>query len=94
MCEEPKYSMRIHKCCTREQVLYSVFFDGLQLEDARDEFKNDIEIVTDAVKNNGLSLQYASNELRNNAQIVSHAISQNWHALEYAGNELKKRGKK
>ena len=64
--------------------------DGLALEFASDELKNDKEIVLLAISQYGEALYYASDELRNDKEIVMAAIKQDGEVLEYASNELRK----
>ena len=54
-----------------------------------DLFRDDKEIVLEAVKENGRALQYASKLLRNDKEVVLEAVKQDGRPLEYASNELK-----
>lgn len=72
----------------REYYLETVRKDGLCLERASKELKNDREIVLAAVKQNGLALGFASENLRNDPEIVIEAIKENDFALRYASLAL------
>ncbi|KAG2378497.1 hypothetical protein C9374_008136 [Naegleria lovaniensis] len=53
------------------------------------EFRNDREIVLEAVKKYGSAFQYASQELRNDREVVLEAVNQNGWALQHASQELR-----
>ena len=61
----------------RDMVLKAVQENGLALEYASDELKDDVEIVITAVNNNGLALMYASDELKKDNDIIRAAVSEN-----------------
>jgi len=73
----------------KEKLLKTIKVDGLALEYADDNLKNDKEVVLEAVKNNGKALKYASEGLKNNEEIVLEAIKNYIDALKYASEELK-----
>ena len=54
-----------------------------------DNFRDDKEVVLEAVKNYGQALKYTSEPLRNDKEIVLEALKTNGWALEYASNSLK-----
>ena len=53
-----------------------------------DEFKNDKEIVLEAIKNDGSSIWCASKEIKNNKKMVADAIKNYSCSLKYASEEL------
>ena len=63
--------------------------NGLTLEFASEELRNDKEIVLKAVQNRGSALQYASDELKNDREIVLEAIKFDKEAIQYASEEMK-----
>jgi hypothetical protein len=68
-------------------VLNLIRNNGLNLEFVT-VFKNNKEVVFEAVHQNGLSLRYASNILKNNKQIVLEAVQNKGESLKYASKEL------
>ena len=52
------------------------------------QFKDDLELVIYAVKQQGYALKYASKSLQSNLEIVLFAVKQNGLALEYASYDL------
>jgi hypothetical protein len=62
--------------------------NGLALEYASDDLKNDREVVLAAVQQNGLALEYASDDLKNDREVVLAAVQQDGFALEYASTNL------
>jgi hypothetical protein len=67
----------------------AVKVDGMALELAGPELRNNLEIVKLVVQQDGRALQYAGPELRNNSEIVKLAVRQCWQALRFAGDELR-----
>jgi CxxC motif-containing protein len=66
--------------------------NGLALNQASDEVKNDEEVVMSAVKReiyNGLALHHASDEARNDKEVVMLAVKNNGLALHHASDEIK-----
>jgi len=64
--------------------------NGIALQYASTELRNEKIIVLSAVKKTGSSLQYASPELQNDREIVLAAVKQNGFALKFPSPELKK----
>ena len=67
----------------KEIVLDAVGQNGLALEFADPELKNDIDVVKTAVSENGLALEFASPRLKKARCIVFEAVSNNGDALNY-----------
>lgn len=64
--------------------------NGLLLEFASENMKNNLDVVAAAVWNNGDALQYASSSLRGHRDVVACAVSSDsGHALQYASGQLK-----
>ena len=63
--------------------------NGMALEYACEELKNDKEVVLESVKRRGYTVRYAGEELRNDKEVVIAAVKMFGYALEYASNELK-----
>jgi hypothetical protein len=53
-------------------------------------FKNNKDVVLEAVKQDGMALQFASDELKNNKDVVLKAVRQNVWVLRFASEELQK----
>ena len=64
------------------EVLKKVKENGLNLQYASEELKNNKEIVLEAVKQNGWALEFVSQELRKDKEVVMTAL-QNIDDLEY-----------
>ena len=60
----------------RQQVLDEIKTNGLYLEHYK-EFKQDYEIVWEAVKSKGYALKYAHNSYKNDEQFVKLSIDNN-----------------
>lgn len=73
----------------RLEFLEAVKKDGLHLQHASTEFKNDIEIAEVAVSNFAYALKFVSDELKNNFSVVSKAVAQDGRSLLFASTELK-----
>ena len=56
---------------------------------ADDKYKDDIKIVTLAIKKNGRILEYASKRLQDNEALVHEAVRSNGGALAYASERLR-----
>ncbi len=54
-----------------------------------DLFRNDKEVVLEAVKQGGWALEYTSDELKNDKEVVLEAVKQNGHALYFASKRLR-----
>lgn len=63
-----------------EIVSMAVKYNGLYLEFASEDLKNDVDIVRQAVKEDGRALQFASETLRDTPIVVATAI-QSWRTL-------------
>ena len=72
-----------------DELLDHLRHNGLILQYASAELRNDREIVGAAVIQNGRALEHASAELRNDREIVSEAVRQNGLALQYASAALR-----
>jgi len=59
--------------------------DGIDYE----KFKNDKEIMLEAIKQGGNGLEYASEEIKNDKEVVLEAVKQNGVTLRYASEEIK-----
>ena len=70
------------------EALNSVKENGLNLENLKEEFRNDKEIVIEAVKENGLALEFASNDLRNDSEVIFEAILQNSEAVNFSNIDI------
>lgn len=63
---------------------------ALKLQEAPNEIKNNIRVVTAAVTGESpAALQYASNDLKNNEQLVTAAVTQYGMALLHASEEIR-----
>ena len=72
----------------KQEVLNLVKENGLNLENLKEEFKNDKEIVIEAVKENGMALEFASNDLRNDSEVIFEAILQNPEAINFSNKDI------
>ncbi len=70
-------------------VYYSVARDGMELEFAPLELRNNKEIVLRAVTQNGMALQFASDSLHQDLDIVRAAVKQNSLAFEYVPKSMR-----
>ena len=71
---------------------YAVIRDGMSLQYASPDMKNNSDIVTFAVLQNGHALQFVSLEIRNNIKmmrITFMAVTQNGEALQHASASFK-----
>lgn len=69
-------------------MLQVVKHDGLALQYASREQREDPDVVKRALEQNGLALQYTAKAMRQNFDLVLCAAKQNGFALQFAGNEL------
>ena len=74
---------------TKEAVLSTVQQDGMALEHAPTELKNDLEVVLAAVLQTGHALWYASDALRNDRVVVLAAVRRSGDALQFASEEMR-----
>ena len=63
--------------------------NGLNLQHAPIEMKDDKSVVLFAVKQNGLALEYVSERLSNDFEVVTAALIQNKHAFIHGGLHIK-----
>jgi len=73
----------------RSTVLARVAAEGLLLQYAREEFRDDYEVASQAIEQTGLALKFASAALRGDRGLVKAAVSRTWIALEYASDVLR-----
>jgi len=73
----------------KNEALFKVTKDGLNIVNVSKELQNDKDVVLAAVKNYGNALLYASDTLKNDKDVVLAAGMQNSDALRYASNALK-----
>ena len=69
---------------TKQVILDSCNFNGMNLKSAPYELANDYDVVHAAVSENGLALQFASDDMRKNVHIIKAAVSQNKDAVQFA----------
>ena len=65
-------------------ILAAVKQNGLELQYASDDMKNNQDIVLAAVRQNYKALEFASYSLRGNRTIVLEAMKSDWYAFQYA----------
>lgn len=58
----------------REEALEAVRKNGRMLDFCCDEFKNDYDLIYEAISQTGFALQYASNEMQRNRILTLHAL--------------------
>jgi len=73
----------------RESATWKVQQDALQLKYVNDKWRNDKNVVMEAVKSFGLTLDYASNELKNDLDVVMTAVTDYGWALQFASESLR-----
>ena len=73
---------------TKEDLAKAIKKDGLALEFASDEMKNDKEIVLKAIKKDWLALKFASNKLKDDKEVVLEAVKHYGLALIFASRRL------
>eukprot|EP00439_Symbiodinium_sp_Y106_P028292 s2608_g3.t1 len=71
----------------RELVAEACWANGLALQHAPPELRNDWEVVMCAVSKSGTALMWASSELQADQEVVLKAVEENGGALEYAAQE-------
>ena len=89
---DPWYNMKkafVNRKDLKSWVYDAVEINGLNLQFASEDLRNDKEIVLEAVQNRGSALQYASVELKNDREIVLEAIKFDKEAIQYASEEMK-----
>jgi len=64
--------------------------DCWALQSVGEKFKNNREIVWEAVKTCGEALQFTGEKFKNDIELVLEAVWQNGKALQYAGEEFRK----
>ena len=69
-------------------VIRAVSANGLALQQARQELRDNPRVVTAAVGQNGQALQYASKRLKNHEGVVGVAMAQDIEALAYASPRI------
>jgi hypothetical protein len=72
----------------KEFVIEAVKINGLALQCASVQLKNDPEVVLAAIAQNGEALEYASSALRQDRNIILAAVKQRGHAYRHAPYEL------
>jgi hypothetical protein len=70
-------------------ILKAVKISGSALEYVRDDFKNDIDVVTAAINKNIGAFRYASSEIRGNKPFVLNVLDTDPSIFEYVTPELK-----
>ena len=73
----------------KDIVLAAVQQNGLALDYASKELRNDPEIVLEAVQKNGEAFKFASEELKKDRAFVLKAVQQDVSALQFASEILK-----
>lgn len=63
--------------------------NGLNLEHAPKELKNNKRVVLRAILNNPLALQFASDKLKDDKKVVYQAVAKNWKTFKFASDRLK-----
>eukprot|EP00439_Symbiodinium_sp_Y106_P051932 s2555_g6.t3 len=75
--------------CDREVVLEAVRKDGCSIRHAfYQAFREEFDIVKEAVANDWRALQFASSEMKKNKEIALVAIEQSWEAVRLFDEEL------
>lgn len=72
----------------RNKILAILKEDGAQLLNYP-QYKDDLEMVLTAVKQNGAALEYASRRLKNKLEVVEAAVRQFGPALQHASDETR-----
>ena len=78
-----------HYITYRYNIICEVNSDGMILKNVSNEFKNDIYIVLQAIKQNIKALQYASDDLKNYKKFILNAIRTNGLVLEFVNDDFK-----
>ena len=63
--------------------------DGMALQFAPEEMRQNKKVVMEAVSQNGLALQFASESLRLDLEVLRAAVSENGVAFEYVPNSIR-----
>lgn len=74
----------------RDFVLYIVSRNRDNLGEAKDEFRDNAEIVWSALKANPNALQYASKRLQDNSEIVEYTLNLAYRQIPYVSDCFKK----
>ncbi|CAL1146440.1 unnamed protein product, partial [Cladocopium goreaui] len=75
--------------CNREVVLEAVRQDGCAVRHAfYQSFREDFDIMKEAIANDWRSYEYASTELKKNKDLALFAIEQSWEALQFIDEEM------
>jgi hypothetical protein len=88
---ENKNKFDANEKINKESAIESVHQNAWNLRDLPIEFRNNKEVVLEAVKQSwcGQTLQFTSKELQNNREVVLTAVCSSGDALQYASEELK-----
>ena len=78
-----------HYITYRYNIICEVNSDGMILKNVSNEFKNDIYIVLQAIKQNIKALQYASDDLKNYKKFILNIIRTNGLVLEFVIDKFK-----
>ena len=70
----------------RLKIIESVKLDGLSLNFAPDNFKDDKEVVLTAINQNAMAIRFASERLKNDRELVISAVNKNGWVLRYLLN--------
>ncbi|CAJ1330894.1 unnamed protein product [Effrenium voratum] len=75
--------------CDREVVLEAARQDGCSVRFAfYQAFREDFDIMKEAIANDWRSYGYASNELKRNKDLALFAIEQSWETLQFVDEDL------
>ena len=72
----------------KENILKLIKKKNIIISNISEEFKDDIDIIAEAIDNNWLDFQYASSNLKNNKFIVLQAVKMNWYSLYWASKNM------
>lgn len=73
----------------KKEVLNIVKNNGLLLNNASAELRDDPDVVLKAIKNNNNAFQYASDRLRDDADFVKEAVTNSGWAMKFASERLR-----
>ena len=73
----------------KDIVLAAVNQDGMALEYAHDDLKDNREVVEAALESEGVALRYASQALKSDKDVILAAVRKNGSALQYVNDEFK-----
>mmetsp|Transcript_39608 Transcript_39608/g.91530 ORF Transcript_39608/g.91530 Transcript_39608/m.91530 type:complete len:231 (-) Transcript_39608:30-722(-) len=75
--------------CDREVVLAAVQQDGCAIRHAfYQSFREDLDVMKEAVANDWRAMQYASTLLQKNKELALFAVKQSWEAVQFIDEEL------